>query len=64
MKSVVKSFAHNKKVCSVFQPEVENDIHLFTEIAQKADVVVLDWRIIIDIEDSEELDDEEDATQN
>ncbi|HCY29207.1 MULTISPECIES: response regulator receiver domain [Alteromonas] len=61
VKSVVKSFAHNKKVCSVFQPEVENDIHLFTEIAQKADVVVLDWRIIIDIEDSEELDDEEDA---
>lgn len=61
VKSVVKSFAKNKKVCSVFQPEVENDIHLFTEIAQKADVVVLDWRIIIDIEDSEELDDEEDA---
>tara|TARA_Y100000052_G_scaffold9203_1_gene9017 strand:+ start:5189 stop:5575 length:387 start_codon:yes stop_codon:yes gene_type:complete len=64
VKSVVKSFAQNKKVCSVFQPEVENDIHLFTEIAQKADVVVLDWRIIIDLDDNDELDDEDDAEVN
>lgn len=64
VKSVVKSFARNKKVCSVFQPEVENDISLFTEIAQKADVVVLDWRIIIDLDDNDELDDEDDAEVN
>ena len=61
VKSVVKSFARNKKVCSVFQPEVENDISLFTEIAQKADVVVLDWRIIINLDNRNELDDEDDA---
>src|SRR5690606_18895547 len=64
VKAVVKSFARDKKACSVFQPEVENDIRFFTEIAQKADVVVLDWRIMINPDVNDELDDEDDAEVN
>lgn len=48
VKAITKSFASNKKICSIFQPEQESDIELFSNIAKKADVTVLDWQIIID----------------
>ena len=47
VKAIVKNFARNEKICSIFQPEQESDIELFSAIAKKADVTVLDWQIII-----------------
>jgi len=44
---ITKLFARKKKICSVFQPETETDISLFSDMAIKADVTVLDWQIII-----------------
>lgn len=46
-KTITRGFASNQKICSVFQPEQEADIQLFSDIAAKADVTVLDWQIII-----------------
>ncbi|WP_409440245.1 response regulator receiver domain [Psychromonas sp. GE-S-Ul-11] len=46
-KTITRGFASNHKICSVFQPEKEADIQLFSDIAAKADVTVLDWQIII-----------------
>jgi hypothetical protein len=46
-KAITRSFASDKKICSVFQPEKEGDIQLFSDIAIKSDVTVLDWQIIL-----------------
>lgn len=46
-KTITRGFASSQKICSVFQPEQEADIQLFSDIAAKADVTVLDWQIII-----------------
>jgi hypothetical protein len=63
VQAITRSFAHNKKICSVFQPESAEDISMFSEIAEKADIAILDWQIIIQQQsaaDSNE-DDEDDA---
>ena len=68
---ITRSFASNKKICSVFQPEQEEDIQLFSDIATKADVTVLDWQIIINqqpdaisADSADSADDEEDAEED
>lgn len=62
--TITRNFADKEKICSVFQPKVEKDIELFSNIAKKADVVVLDWQMRIDspLEDasSDEDDDVDD----
>ncbi len=66
VQTVVRFFANNEKICSVFQPKTESDIELFSSIAEKADAVVLDWRILniegaeLGDDDEEEDDDEDD----
>jgi len=64
--AITRGFANNRKISSIFQPESEEDIQLFSDIAAKADITVLDWQIIIQQDkeiDSEvvEEDGEEDA---
>lgn len=44
---VSMSFAKEKKVCGVYQPKSKEDIENFKSIAKKADVVILDWKIIL-----------------
>lgn len=43
---ISKVFAKEKKICAVYLPESKEDIEIFKSIADKADVVVLDWQII------------------
>lgn len=62
VQEVTRSFAQDKKICSVLQPLAESDIKLFSAIAQKADVTVLDWKIIIPKEEKAiALDDSDDG---
>jgi hypothetical protein len=61
---LTRTFAAEKKICAVYDPQTKEDIEHFKAIAGKADVVVLDWFIEIDdntaIADAE-VDDEADA---
>lgn len=43
---ISKVFAKEKKICAVYIPESKEDIENFKSIADKADVVVLDWQIV------------------
>ena len=67
--AITKEFAKDKKICAVYQPKSEEDIEVFSLIAQKADVTVLDWQIIfneslpdngLDTEDSSSDEDDDD----
>lgn len=42
---ITQSFAKEKKVCAVYQPESLLDIENFKSISNKADIIVLDWEI-------------------
>jgi len=42
---ISKAFAKENKICAAYRPESEEDINDFKIIANKADVVVLDWQI-------------------
>jgi response regulator receiver domain-containing protein len=65
VQEITKLFARSKKICSVFQPENESDITLFSDMAIKADVTVLDWQIIIqDHIDTSNASGEEDADED
>lgn len=47
-----KVFAEKKKICAVYDPKTRVDVDNFKFIANKADIIVLDWFIAID-EDSD-----------
>lgn len=60
---ISKVFAHEKKVCGIYNPTTESEIYNFIEIAKKSDVVILDWLIKIPelaLEDNSVDEDEED----
>lgn len=59
---VSMAFANEKKVCGVYQPKTKDDIENFKSIIKKADVVILDWKIILSENEFEDLnaDDEDD----
>lgn len=44
---ISKVFAKEKKVCAVYKPLADSDIENFKEISKKADVVILDWLIVL-----------------
>jgi hypothetical protein len=52
-------FANQNKICAVYRPESNEDIERFKIIADKADVVVVDWQIVFPqtVKDGEEEDD-------
>ncbi|MDG2431090.1 response regulator receiver domain [Flavobacterium sp.] len=56
------AFAKEKKICGVYQPKTKQDIEDFKCITKKADVIILDWKIILleaDIEDPNADDDDD-----
>ncbi|TDD94552.1 response regulator receiver domain [Flavobacterium cellulosilyticum] len=59
---VSMAFATEKKICGVYQPKTKLDIENFKSIVKKADVVILDWKIILsedEIEDPNADDDDD-----
>lgn len=60
---VTKVFAKQSKICAIYKPSDTSDIDDFKIIANKADVVVLDWQINLNtlakVEDLEDDDDDE-----
>ncbi len=44
---VSMAFAKEKKICGVYQPKSKKDIADFKIIVKKADVIILDWKIIL-----------------
>ncbi len=44
---ITKVFAKKNKICAAYKPESEEDIDDFILIANKADIIVLDWQIEI-----------------
>jgi len=54
------AFAKEKKVCGVYQPKTKEDIENFKSIIKKADVVILDWKIILSENEMEDLDADDD----
>lgn len=57
---VSMAFAKEKKVCGVYQPKTKEDIDNFKSIIKKADVVILDWKIILSENEIEDLDADDD----
>ncbi|MGJ1444136.1 response regulator receiver domain [Sphingobacterium siyangense] len=59
---VSKIFFKRKKICAIYDPKNLSDIDDFKYIANKADVIVLDWKIVLDDDSIQvENDDEDDA---
>ena len=60
---VTKIFAQKSKICAVYKPYQASDLDDFKIIANKADIVILDWQINlnaqVEIENSEEDEDDE-----
>lgn len=46
VQKITQIFAKENKICAVYSPDSEADIENFKLIANKADVVILDWQII------------------
>jgi hypothetical protein len=62
---ITKNFSSDEKFCAVYKPNSEDDIDAFIKVAQKADVIILDWEInlsgkIVDAEEAEEASEESD----
>lgn len=60
---ISRAFANSLKVCAVYRPETLEDIDNLSLLAKKADVTVLDWRIDLVNEDTEDENGEEDAEE-
>ncbi len=60
---ITSNFAKSKKICAVYKPETESDIDVFAQIAKKADITVVDWRIKLEESDEHE-DGDEDADED
>jgi hypothetical protein len=43
---ISQSFAKENKICAVYKPESDADIDNFKSVADKADVIILDWQIV------------------
>lgn len=43
---ISQAFASESKICAVYKPESDSDINNFKLIADKADIIILDWQIV------------------
>ncbi|WP_312090997.1 response regulator receiver domain [Chryseobacterium sp.] len=57
---ITQAFAKENKICAVYNPESDSDIENFKSIANKSDVIILDWQIVFP-QSVEEGSEEEDA---
>lgn len=44
---VSMAFAKEQKICAIYSPKSEQDIHNIKLIVKKADIIILDWQIIL-----------------
>lgn len=51
---VSMAFAKEEKVCGIYKPKSKSDINNFKSITKKADIIILDWQIILS---DDEIDD-------
>lgn len=56
---LLKTFEKAKKLCALSSPQSEEDFDNIIEVAKKADVIVLDWKIILDSTDDTIAEDED-----
>ena len=60
--AMVKSFASQGVMCSIFKFTEEDDISRITAISQKSDITVLDWRMLLsekhDVEEDDDLEED------
>lgn len=65
---IIKQFAEDEKVCSVFKFTEKEDVNKIIKIAQRSDITILDWKIELpkNSDDDMVVDDEleEDAVQS
>lgn len=59
---LLKTFEKAKKLCALSNPQTEEDFDNIIEVAKKADVIVLDWKIILELP-KEDVADEEDVEE-
>ena len=58
---VSNEFATNGKVCAIYAPKKESDINNYYPILDKADVIILDWRLDLEKDVKTDLNPEDDA---
>lgn len=60
--AVSQCFAKSGKLCTIYAPTKDVDIDLCTILAEKADVLVVDWRLSLEV--TKELDENADAADD
>lgn len=60
-KVVTSEFAASGKICAVYAPKTISDIENYYTILNKADVIILDWRLDLEVDKIADLNPEEDA---
>mgnify|MGYP003290297441 CR=1 FL=1 len=58
---VSNEFATTGKVCAIYAPKKESDINNYYPILDKADVIILDWRLDLEKDVKTDLNPEDDA---
>lgn len=58
---VSNEFAKSGKICAIYAPKKESDIDKYYSILDKADVIILDWRLDLETDAKDELNPEADA---
>ena len=59
--AVSNEFAQSGKICAIYAPKKETDIDKYYSILDKADVIILDWRLDLETDAKDELNPEADA---
>ena len=59
--AVTGEFAASGKMCAVYAPKTVSDIENYCDVLNKADVIILDWRLDLEIDKMDELNPEADA---
>lgn len=61
--ALINIFSKAKKLCALNQPRYQGDLENIIELAKKADITVLDWKIHIEQNSYESINEEEDEEE-
>lgn len=61
--ALINFFSKAKKLCALNQPRYQGDLENIIELAKKADITVLDWKIHIEQNSYESINEEEDEEE-
>lgn len=61
--ALINIFSKAKKLCALNQPRYQGDLENIIELAKKADITVLDWKIDIEQNSHESINEEEDEEE-